>query len=64
MTKWLGNISGKYANRRQKAERTEYSCLATSFIYNELNAICVELLENNSSCIQQTTTFYTFCMRV
>ncbi len=51
MTSWLGNVNGQYANLRHKAERAEYDFVVTFFIYNEMNAICVGLLENDSSCI-------------
>ncbi len=52
MTSWLGNVNGLYANIRHKAELVKYDFLATFFIYNEMNAICVGLLENNSFWIQ------------
>ncbi len=52
MTSWLDNVNGYYANLRHKAELAEYDFLVTFFIYNEMNAICVGLLELLDSCIQ------------
>ncbi len=46
--------------RRQpltQTELAEYGVLATVFIYNELNAICVGLSENNSSISSSVTCF-------
>ncbi len=52
MTSWLGNVNGLCANLRHKPELAKYDFLATFFIYNEMNAICVGLLASNSFCIQ------------
>ncbi len=38
-------------NMPKRTELVEYDFLATVFIYNEMNAICVGLLENDSSFI-------------
>ncbi len=38
------------------SEHAEYGFFATFFIYNEVNAICVGLLEINTSCIQLSNT--------
>ncbi len=52
MTSCIDNVNGLYANLRHKAELAKYDFLATFFIYNEMNAICVGLLASNSFRIQ------------
>ncbi len=54
MPRRLGNLFIWKASLWRNAELADYDFLATYFICNEMYAICVLLLENNSSFIQSS----------